>query len=1045
MFTHLHTHSFFSFTSATIPVASLPELAKKAGMTALALTDTNNVSGSIEFYLASKHAGIKPILGVELKTRHEKVILIAKNNDGYSEICSTVTQVLDAIPQIKPKLTLEDVDEKPVTVIADSKYHPLAPFLKSLTENVFIASSSTTVLSALAPQAKNVFMELIPAERSKWKALRALYRDHKLPIICTNDVYLHTASDYDFHKILRAIGTNTTMGNTPTSELADATQWFTNEAEYRRMASNIGEECFRNVAQITEACCVEFDLKRPKFTTFDTPDPFALLRSLAREGFDRRYPTPSRAHFERFENELTVIESRGATSYFLVTHDMIQYSKSQGYPHLGRGSGANSLIAFCLGISNIDPIANNLLFERFLNPERESPPDFDIDYSSNDRPHIQNYLLDKYGRDKSALLSTHQTYRDRGAIRAVGKALGFSDTEIKLQEMEVSRMLRLAPKENRSEQRQSLLSKSHPDITNWMLWSARIQGYPSHLSVHAGGVIITDKAIAHYTALQNAPSQMPISHLDMYSAEELNMPKLDVLATRGLGTYRDTMKLVEERYGQRPPIEEDPTTAFSDEATKEIMRKGRTKGCFYIESPAMIALLRKTKCDSFSLLTAVSSVIRPGVSQSGMMQEFIRRHRNPESFTHIHPMLERLLKDTYGVMVYQEDVLNVVHHCAGLSLGEADLFRRAMSGKARSQERIADMQDKFIQGCLKNGFTLTITQDIWRQILSFIGYSFCKAHSASYAVLSFQKAWLKVHYPAEFLCSVLNNFGGFYSHQEYINEAKHLDVHVCLPDVNRSLIRHTVEDARTIRLGFSAFQSVSQKSLDSLLQNREISGAYQSIEDFAMRSGVTQEDGNILISLGACSSITPFRSIAGLKFRLLSRRTNSKSGQRELDFPQEILTHATSYLSDPDPLTIFNRERKYFGYSVTNHPCDFLKAYRNVATVSSLDLKKFVGKRVTIIGHRSSSKRVQTKTGKPILMLNVSDHDEMMDVVVWNEQYLKYDSALSTGSAFKIVGKVTESFDVCSIEAIAIERLEFTLPIGESLGASTTMTVSKCA
>ncbi len=567
-----------------------------------------------------------------------------------------------------------------------------------------------------------------------------------------------------------------------------------------------------------------------------------------------------------------------------------------------------------------------------------------------------------------------------------------------------------------------------------MVFSSRIEGFPRHLSVHAGGVLIADKALTHYTPIQQAPIGVPITQQDMFSADDWKLIKLDILATRGLGTFRDTMDLVEQRCGVRPPII-DERVAFNDEPTKELIRTGKTKGCFYIESPAMIGLLRKLRTDTFENLTAASSVIRPGVAQSGMMQEFIARHRDPERRKIAEPLLARYMPGTYGVMVYQEDVLTVAHEVAGLSYGEADLMRRAMSGKTRSFERMTDLKDRFIEGATSRGVEVPVAFEIWRQIESFGGYSFCKAHSASYAVLSFQKAWLKVHFPAEFMCSVLNNEGGFYRHQEYINEAKKLGVRVEVPDVNKSEFRHTV-DGNTIRLGFRCVRSLSQHSLEQLIANREQSGPYRSIEDFASRSSVTSEDASLLIKLGACQSLHPRPAEAQMIVRGMMRGAKGRTKVHDalllnLEMPAIAATYDLSTLSEYDPLYRFKQERNCLGFAVTNHPYDFLRCYevaareRGKRITKSSELKNRIGKDVTIIGHISASKTTHTKRGERMLMLNVSDELDMMDIVVWPDVLRTYFTALSTAEALMISGRVAESFGVQSLEAKQIEKLEF--------------------
>jgi len=992
-------------------------------MNAIAQTDTNNLSGAIEFYLAAKKQGIKPIIGVELKTRHESATLLARNAGGYEELCDTVTTVLEAIPQIKPKLTLESEEPGKVEIQEEStEYEPLAPFLRALSENVVTLSASTTLLEQLAPSnLKNLFIELAPHGRTEWKGLREIYRRYKLPTVATNNILFERKEEHGLHKLLRSIGTNTTITTVPGWEVGAESQYFTSEQELRKLLSGIGEEAFTNAQKIADSCSIELDLRHSKFTKYPVENPTAFLRSLAEDGFRKKFERPSLEHRARFEEELRTITELRATDYYLAVWDMIQFAKRKNFPHLGRGSGANSLIAYCLEISNVDPVRNNLRFERFLNPERSMPPDFDIDFSWKDRYEVIHYMIDKFGKDRAAMLCTVQCYRDKGCIRETGKALGFTDAEINEQQEHVRTAYVTGKSVSRSKGEDNRLQ----DIKQWMLCAARIEGMPRNLNMHAGGLIIADKEISHYTPLQMMPSGLPVMQQDMYTADDWKLIKLDILATRGLGTYWDTMRLVEERTGTRPPVENE-NVAFEDEKTRELIRSGNTRGCFYIESPAMISLDKKLQTDAFELLTAASSVIRPGVAQSGMMQEFIARHRDPARRKNADPLLAKLMPDTYGIMIYQEDVLTVAHEVAGLTYGEADLMRRAMSGKTRSNERMSDLKDRFLSGCESKGVRNDVAQEIWRQIVSFSGYSFCKAHSASYAVLSFQEAWLKVYHPAEFICSVLNNQGGFYRHQEYLNEARLLGLTVRLPDINLSKYEHTVQEDRTIRLGFLSFKSLSSASVERLLSSRTES-PFASIEDFAIRSGVTMEDGALLVSLGACDSLGLRRVEAQVRFRaamLGASHASNKSGQVGLGFSDDLSHFPLSHLSDYDPLYQFRLERDTFGYSVTNHPCDFLTTLSE-NTVSSSDLPLHLGKRVSVLGAKSASKTVTTKRGDRMLMLNLSDHRGMMDVVVWPEQYQKFYTQLATAEALRITGKVAESFGVCSLEAKEIEKVEF--------------------
>ncbi len=1025
MLTHLHCHSFYSFSAGTMRATELPKYAAEAGMSSLALTDTNNLSGAIEFYQAAIEAGVRPILGVELKTRQERAVLLARSNAGYKEMCETLTTILEAIPQVKPKLTLENLQDKPQEEEMDDTMKPLAPFLSELSNEIVILSSTPSVLRALAPRHRDhLYIELIPHERKRWKLLREIFRDYRLEPIASNNVFTKAKEEHKLHLLLRAIGTNTTIGNTPGYELADNSQYLVSEEELRQMLGEVDERAFQNTQRIADSCEISFDVKTNKFGAYPVDDPQALLTQLAEEGLRKRGKEHSHQYRARVEKELATIRDLHVTNYYLAVYKMIGFAKRKNFPYLGRGSGANSLVAYLLDIANLDPIIHNLPFERFLNPERSSAPDFDIDFNWRDRDEVIDYMIDSYGRDRAAMLCTIQCYRDRGAMREVGKALGFTEAEIN-ERISGARIVRYAAEKempNGKAVTDAVVASTLPDIKDWMKWAERIQGIPRNLSVHAGGIVIGDKPLSWYTAVQYAPKGVPITHIDMFSADDIKLNKLDILSTRGLGKYADTMTMVEQRYGVRPPIE-DETIAFNDEPTKALIREGRTKGCFYIESPAMISLLKKLRTDTFENLTAASSVIRPGVSQSGMMQEFIRRHRGMAPAIHVHPLLGELMKDTYGVMVYQEDVLIVAHELAGLSYGQADVFRRSMSGKLRSYERMYQMQDTFVKGCMSRGVEKPVAEEVWRQVSSFAGYSFCKAHSASYAVLSFQEAWLKVHYPAEFLCNVLNNGGGFYNHQEYIEEAKRLGVTVKLPDINLSERLHTVEADKIIRLGFVAYRDITQASLENLLANRD-QRKYISVEDVARRSGVTYEDGLILMQLGLCDSLSDSRSHAAFLFGLMARPTKSgkgkkaQLGQASLEMEDTLTCELPAY-SQPSALKLFRLEKKYLGYSVTNSPHEFIHKEDGVTRSGELSAK--LNKPVAVIGYVSAYKITSTRRGDRMMMLNVSDEDGMIDVVVWPEVFRKSYSILSTTEMLKIKGKVTESFDVIGLEAISIE------------------------
>jgi DNA polymerase III alpha subunit len=440
----------------------------------------------------------------------------------------------------------------------------------------------------------------------------------------------------------------------------------------------------------------------------------------------------------------------------------------KGFLLCGRGSGANSIIAYNLKITDVDPIELDLYFERFLNKFRTSPPDFDMDFSHKDRNEIISYIFEKYGKDHVALLGMHSTFQRRAAIRELGKVLGLPKEEID------------ALVKNRN------AALNEDSIQKVILkYSQLMVNFPNHLSIHAGGMLISEEPIYQYTALELPPKGFATAQLDMFAAERVGLIKFDILSQRGLGHIKDTLQLVKQNRGI--DIDIDRIDDFiHDLKVADQIRKADTIGCFYIESPAMRQLLMKLKCDDYLTLVAASSIIRPGVSQSGMMKAYIYNYHHPNDVKYLHPKMEELLKDTYGIMVYQEDVIKIAHHFGGLDMAEADILRRAMSGKYRGREEMIRIEDKFFANCHEKEYPYSISREVWRQIASFSGYSFSKAHSASFAVESYQSLYLKTYYPMEFMVGVINNFGGFYRTPFYFHELKKAGAALHPPCVNHS-------------------------------------------------------------------------------------------------------------------------------------------------------------------------------------------------------------------------------------------------------------------
>ncbi|MFZ1731420.1 MAG: DNA polymerase III subunit alpha [Bacteroidota bacterium] len=1025
---HLHLHSNYSFLAGTLSIERIIELAGKAGYSALALTDTNNVSGIMEFYTRCISAGIKPIPGAEFLAGSSRAVLLARSWDGYAEICTALTELAIHHPAARVVISdeLRRDAEYPLDDAAGGSAFLAELLLRHCSDQVILLSADIDLHRQLGGQAQfPSYIELSKSNEGRWPGLLDTAHDLHLPTVATNDVYCGVPEGRQLHSILRAIATNSTLGTLDPAVLASPLNWFIGENEFRAWFRHIPEALTAR-DEIIAACNVNFDLEQSKFTKYrDIPDASKSqrLRALTEDGCRYRYPRNQREARERIEKELRIIESLGFIDYFLVAWDLVRYAKQRSYPYVGRGSGANSIVAYCLQITNVDPIELDLFFERFLNPERRSPPDFDIDFSWRNRDEIIDYVLAKYGRDSTAMICTISTFNPRGALREVGKVLGYSSAEIK-------QLTSLLPGYGSV---RDLMDPNSPvrrhmgPVLNtrygkdWSRAAHAILEFPNHYGIHSGGVILAPQLMTRYTATQLAPKGVRITQQDMYSLEDWRLEKLDILSTRGLGTFDDTMQEVRQRTGKLPPVIEYKN-ACSDPKTREIMRKGETVGCFYVESPAMIQLLKKLRTDTFEMLTAASSIIRPGVAQSGMMQAFIERYHDPSKINPPHPMMEEILRTTYGVMVYQEDVIKVAHFIGKLSLGEADLLRRAMSGKMRSRDAMHALQNTFFDGCRRQGIADEVVAEIWRQMESFAGYSFCKAHSASYAVLSFQEAFLKAHYPALFLCSVLNNQGGYYRPEVYIQEARRLGLRILLPNVNASDELHFCPDDRTIQLGFLHIKELGDRSRLPLLRERRENGKYRDYEDFLQRAGTTAEDTTILVRCGACDCFGEERPAMLVKSKLHFNRNKRNVAEPALQFSFETFEEELELLRPYTAEQITQIELETFTYTVSTHVLEhFGNELRH--TIKAPDLERYVGRRVHVGGWMIAAKLTRTKKGERMIFINLDDAVGRIDVVLFPRCFDEYAHLLRSTGPFIIYGKVVKEYEVLNVVAERVDLL----------------------
>ena len=1040
-FINLHTASSHSLHFGASSTKDIIEWASKFNQSAIAITDRDSLAGAVPFAKAAKDAGIKPIIGCELTEpvesnaapKHSKLtrsaILLARNRKGYEFISQTITnRHLDK--NFDFLQTLLQSDENVIILIHDPDL--LTEFLKHHPGNAdslfaeIIASDNTGTL-------KDNYHLAREAERLGIKT------------VLTAASYGTDETCWETHKVLRAIGLLSSVNRLKDSEYLPRDRCLKHVGQLTRWRERFpgAIERTKEIAAMCDYTPTFYRWISPKYQVPNGETDHDYLSRIAHDGLHLRMPNPSDDAKRRLESELSTIKRLGFSSYFLTVWDIVRFARERDIPCIGRGSAANSLVSYCLQLTHVDPIKSDLFFERFLNPWRSVPPDIDIDFSWKRRDEVIDWIYERYGRDRVAMISTHVTFRMRSAIREVAKAYGIPESEA----LSVSKKIPWGWDGSMSKLREHYpKTREFPfDLKIWkdvLSIAGKIQGFVQHLSIHCAGIVITPDSITSHLPLQKSGQSgkgLAVTQFEMRAVEAVGLIKIDLLGNRSLGVFTDIMETL-KKSGQAPDIN-NQDMVFNDPKTIELIRSGKTMGCFYIESPAMRSLLQKLHVVDFEGLTAASSVIRPGVAESGMMDEYIKRHNNQSGVEYLHPKLEQILKLTYGVMIYQEDVIRVVHHLAGMTLAEADILRRAMSGKGRGRKSIREFEDDFIRACIERGIDIEIATEIWRQIESFACYSFCKGHSASFAILSFQMTYLKAHFPALFMASVMSNFGGFYGLSAYISEARRLGVKVLAPDINFSGYLHRAGIAPTptlpllagglrggnnlhqrIRLGFCIIKNLEQKTISRIIAKRESDGEYKSLHDFASRAAITLSQLAILIECGALDSLGTSRPQLLMQSQIYNKPM--KTSNTEL-FPSHDPAPPIAKRADFTPRKKIQMEEKHFGRIVTCHPLEcFTDEIKTLNIVPASEMILHAQKRITMVGWMVAQKTIRTrKSGKLMKFLSMEDLSGTYEVTMFPGAYEKYAHLAKTHGPFLIRGKVEDHFKVASLNCESIKLL----------------------
>ncbi|KGO85920.1 DNA polymerase III subunit alpha [Flavobacterium rivuli WB 3.3-2 = DSM 21788] len=970
---YLNCHSFHSLRYGTIPVAELIPLAKSCGVTAMALTDINTVTGIYEFYKACSEAGIKAIVGMELHQENRlHYIALAKNRAGLGEINRLRTQHNLA----GTVLPLAAPDFINVAVI-----YPIENIPEVLRDFEYIG---------IRPE------ELSLLIRPEWQS--------KLDkMVVLRPVTFRDRTEYNLHRILRAIDLNTLGSKLDPSDYCAPGEVMIPESELIATYA-MYPVIIENTRKLMDGCHFEYEFKVPrnkKHYTAGRDTDLQLLSRLAQQGMVKRYGAVNSAAQQRVEKELKVIHELEFSGYFLITWDIIRYSNSMGFLHIGRGSGANSIIAYCLGITDICPLELDLYFERFLNLNRKSPPDFDIDWSWKERDTILEYIFTRYGREHVAFCGTNVEFKYKSIFRELGKVFGRPKEELD----------KLSGTSMDQHDKNEIVRQIHK-------YGMMMEKYPNQRSMHSCGIIISEDPITDFTALEMPPKGFPIVQFDMHVAEEIGFEKFDILSQRGIGHIDDAAKLVKKNRGIDVNIRD--TSISKDEATcNEYLGRGNTIGCFYIESPAMRGLLRRLKCNNYKVLVAASSIIRPGVAQSGMMKEYIFRHNYPDKFEYFHPVFEEQLGETYGIMVYQEDVIKIALHYGGLPAADGDILRRAMSGKGRSKEALQRVKDHFFECCALQGHPEQLSTEIYRQIESFAGYSFCKAHSASYAVESYQSLYLKVHYPIEFMVAVINNQGGFYRTEVYVHEARMSGAIIYNPCINKSGIETTLY-GKEVYLGFMHLQGLNAEVARKIVEEREAMGDYTSLEDFINRITIGIEGLQLLIYIGALRCTGKNKNELLVTARRIMLRFRPENRHPQL-LPEPVKQYRLPELRRSPFEDAFD-EIELLGFPVSVTPFNLLKtAYRG--DVMARDLVQHHKKQVRMLAYLVSRKHVPTKMGAMYFGTWIDANGEFFDTAHFTGSLKEYP--FKGGGCYLLLGTVEVDYHFPTITISKMEKMPF--------------------
>ncbi len=1062
MFIHLHCHSHYSFLRAVPAPHELIAAASEQHMPAVALTDTGGLYAAVPFYQSAREAGVKPIIGatIEIETANaktkkehsepqskagEEILLLAADRQGYSNLCELVTQY--------------QLGEKPVAFELlnqrrDGLIALYAPDARRGTACRAPAKSNgggqrdfehSARLNEIFGGAFYLEAHHFPAsQRGNLRRALELSRALGVPVAATNAVHFMRPEEYLHHRVLNAIRTNSLLTKVAPPEITDAGAYFKSAGEMQRAFAD-HPEALRATLEIAERIHLELELGKLIFPEFPVPDgelPFSYLWKLCFEGARKRYRPLRPEVLARLTYELEIINRLHLAPYFLIVWDIVEEAHRRGIPAVARGSAASSLVTYCLGISRVCPLRWDLYFERFLNEQRGDCPDIDIDICGARRDELLDYVYRRWGEEHVAMISSFITMHARLAVREVAKVFGLSPGEVNhftrrlphRPVREILEAIRMLP------ECRNLPANEEPWKTILAV-ALRLDDFPRHLGIHPCGTVIAAQPLTELVPLERATKGIIVTQADMNGIEAMGLIKMDLLGQRGLTTMLLALRYIEQATGAGIDFDAIPE---KDPATCAMTAAGRTMGVFQIESPGLRNLLRALKAQTLEELCLAIAIIRPGASEYGAKETFLRRLRGQEPVRYAHPNLEPILRESLGVCVYQEQVMQIAQAVGSLSLAESDLVRRAKAKFADSRER-ERLRAKFLKAAALLKLEGNAREETWQMVEKFAGFAFCKAHSATYADLAYRIAYLKAHYPAEFLAAMCSSYAGFYHVSAYVSEAKRWGIEVRLPSVNGSRLEYTTEAAeqapapieknqrgagaaespRALRVGLMQVKGLRAETIQSILREREERGAFRSLEDFLRRVPVERDEIESLIKCGAFDDFGETRPALLWRLNLLGATRKNEPAPGALLFPE---THAPqTIVHAPLPYANYTREQRLayeqeiLEICVSGHALD--QAERN-GEIWSTELEAHRGRRVQLLGWAITFRHVGTKDYRNMMFVTLEDQRGIYEAVLFPEAYARYGGLVFETRMLRVTGRVEQDGQINCDKMEAVRKTQ---------------------